>query len=462
MAFIKTYQHGGLAGVGTLAECQAFLAGLTPTLRAQYASCTFKVTDQGEQDLWIASDDKFYPVKDLVAPDYIQDIAASDSIALDVTDDVLTATLKMRSTGAIDATTDGVGLRTNNTESIALSISPDNKLEADVRIDTEQFNALSETADGLDVNLSNSLTSTAVANPIVSILDGKKSSTFEVTVLLNEASDNAIQVGSSAQSPTGLYAKKLAVATASQGLLSIDGNYQISIDLAKLNNIHVDEVSTSAATFVSNVMPTLTITKGDFIYIANAPKDERGYISKVDNPTSLADLVPVEYPDYTLDQIAAAFSAVNGIGYNPASKQFYGVADPNGRNDLTVSADGFKVDVYGAASSITGGIGNVSLTDNLTELYSRIATLNGVEYKNLITKTGNLVELGGTATKNTSMDLVDKVMTYTSTTGGVKFDTNNVAFLDKFYIKNELGEWLEMKVNGANFWSPSPVASIPF
>lgn len=463
MAFQKSFQHVGLAGKGTLAEVQAWLATLTPTVRAQHIGCTVEITDKGEQTLWVVDATGLYPIKDLV-PDYIQDVSATYSIQLEVDESgVLTGGLKTRSAGALDVTAQGVGVRTGETISTTVSINANNEIVSDVKVRNDQYNALQSKPDGLDVNLSGSTTTTTGVTPVITEIDGDKSSSFLVNVLLNEAADNAVQVGSSANSLNGLYVKKLTIDPASVGLLSIDAENRLKLERQAVIDVIVDNASTSVADFIANVLPTSGASTGDFIYIPNAPKDERGYIVKTSNPATLADLIPVEYPDYTQAQIRGMLSAQNGVGYNSATGVFYGVADPNGRNDLTVGADGFKVDVFAAASAIAGGIGNVSLTDNLAELYSRLATLNAVTYENLITKTGSKVELGGVATKNTSMDLADKVMSFTSAaTGGVKFATNNVAFLDKFYIKNELGEWLEMKVNGANFWSPSPVASIPF
>jgi hypothetical protein len=225
-------------------------------------------------------------------------------------------------------------------------------------------------------------------------------------VKLNAAVDNAI-----GSTPTGLYAKRMTVDPTSTGFLSIDVNNRIKLEKQATVEVIVNATDLTLASFVANSLGALDVDSGDYIYLQNAtnPK-ERGWIVAINNPTTVAHFVPVEFPDYSDVQIRALFSSGQGIVYNPSNGVISAKISADASNDLSFGTDnGLFLNAAVSAVDIVDGATNttISIEAALNNLYlrSRVNARNGVT---MITEGAGataekVFKLGGNLTESTTI-----------------------------------------------------------
>jgi hypothetical protein len=196
---------------------------------------------------------------------------------------------------------------------------------------------------------------------------------------IDAALDNAIS-----KTSAGLYVKKLTVDPLSIGYLSIDANNRIKLEKQATVEVHMVPTELTLAAFVSNVLSTLQVGSGDYIYLRDATDNkQKGWVATVNNPTTVAQFIPIEFPDYNDVQIRALFGAGDGIVYNPSTGIFSAKISTDASNDLSFGVDkGLYLNAAASIVSITNGstVSDFSIEGALNALFgrTRLDASNGV------------------------------------------------------------------------------------
>jgi len=155
---------------------------------------------------------------------------------------------------------------------------------------------------------------------------------------LSATADNAII------NDSGLYVKKLKIASGSSSMLSINNN-ELSVSQLLVTQPVVDSASANlAAAVAANYANGDELQKGDTLIIVQA---DSAYMHNGGSAGDATDFTQIKVP-IAEGGIRALFSGANGIAYDSATGAFTGVVNPSASNDLTVDGDGFFVEVAAA------------------------------------------------------------------------------------------------------------------
>lgn len=233
------------------------------------------------------------------------------------------------------------------TESLFLTYV-NGELTGDVHVSTEPRNKIQSSGDGLFVE-----DLVAVSTSTIDLdYDGSLQASVKIS------SNNTNQLTQKIGNQEGLFVKKLTIDPASAAYLSLDANNALKLNKLATMDVYVDTVSTDLANAITinGLLTTNTVGMGDFVYIQNATlKTQKGFICKVNAPTTAADFIPVEFPDYTVAEIRAMLSAGAGIRYTAASGLIETKLSDDGQNALAFDATGGLF--LNPRSSFSGGPG---------------------------------------------------------------------------------------------------------